>query len=52
MSYEDRIIEGFTLPKPYLVTTLDEDPVIDALVAYLEETDVLKLEHIYTWVLI
>ena len=52
MPYEDRIIEGFTLPKPYEVETIDHDPVIDALVAYLETVQTLKLDHLYDWIII
>ena len=52
MPYEDRIIEGFTLPKPYEVETIDHDPVIDALVAYLETVRTLELKHLYNWIII
>ncbi|MBR6039222.1 MAG: hypothetical protein IKP38_01910 [Clostridia bacterium] len=52
MPYQDRIIEGFTLPKPYEVETIDHDPVVDALVAYLETVRTLELEHLYNWIII
>lgn len=52
MPYEDRVIEGFQLPKPYEVETIDQNPVIDALVAYLETVQTLKLEHLYSWIII
>ena len=52
MPYQDRIIEGFTLPKPYEVETIDHDPVVDALVAYLETERTLELEHLYNWIII
>ena len=49
MPYEDRIIEGFTLPTPSVISTTGEDPIIDALVAYLETVPVLKLQHLFSW---
>lgn len=52
MPYEDRIMEGFTLPSPCLVSTTGEDPILDALVAYLETCSPLKLEHVFTWIVI
>ncbi|MBR4906029.1 MAG: hypothetical protein IKZ44_04165, partial [Clostridia bacterium] len=52
MPYEDRIIDGFTLPKPCEVETIDHDPVVDALVAYLETVRTLQLEHLFDWFII
>ena len=52
MPYEDRLIEGFTLPKPYEVETIDHDPVVDALVAYLESIQILKFDHLFDWIII
>ena len=52
LPYEDRIIEGFTLPTPQFVETTGKDPIIDALIAYLENFEVLKPEHIFSWIVI
>lgn len=52
MPYEDRIIEGFALPTPYRLSTTGENPITDALVAYLETVGKLELEPTYTWILI
>lgn len=52
MPYEDRIIEGFALPTPYQLSTTGENPITDALVAYLETVGKLELEPTYTWILI
>lgn len=52
MSYEDRIIEGFTLPTPSFIQTTGENPIIDALIAYLENFEVYKPEHIFSWIVI
>lgn len=52
MPYEDRLIEGFELPKPYIVSTTGEDPIVDALVAFLEELKEYHLTHLYTWIII
>ena len=52
MPYEDRLIEGFTLPKPCEVETIDQDPVIDALIAYLETIRTLEFDHLFDWMII
>lgn len=52
MPYEDRLIEGFSLPVPYIHSTTGENPVIDALVAYLETIGSLRLEHLYSWIVL
>ena len=52
MPYADRLIEGFELPKPYLTETTEEDPIVDALVAYLEDVKEYRLEHLFIWILI
>lgn len=50
--YEDRIIRNISLPTPYKVQTLGKNPVVDALIAYLESVGTLKLKHVYSWILI
>lgn len=52
MPYEDRLIEGFELPKPYLTETTEENAIIDALVAFLEEVKEYRPEHLFTWIMI
>jgi 2',3'-cyclic-nucleotide 2'-phosphodiesterase (5'-nucleotidase family) len=52
MTYEDRVVEGFTLPEPYALTTAGTDPIIDALAAYLEDLGELKLNHTFSWIAI
>jgi len=34
------------------VQTLGKNPVVDALIAYLESAGTLKLKHVYSWILI
>ncbi len=52
MPYEDRVIEGFALPTPSIIPTTGNDPIVDALVAYLETLDKLELKHLYSWIAI
>lgn len=52
LPYEDRVIEGITLPTPENLTTLNEDPIVDALAAYLESVGTLTLKHLYSWIVI
>ena len=52
LPYEDRVIENVTLPEPKGFEPLKDNPVADALIAYFESVGVVKLQHLYTWVLI
>lgn len=52
MPYEERVIEGFSLPSPYALKTLPGKPVINALAAYLEHVGTLTFKHLYTWIVI
>ena len=52
LPYEERVVEGFTLPSPCYISTLEENPVIDAVIAYLEQSGELKLEHIFIWIVL
>lgn len=52
MAYEDRVVEGVSLPTPWYTRTLGEDPIVDAMVAFLEEIGTLKLPHLYSWIVI
>ena len=52
MAYEDRVVEGLTLPEPWYLRTLGEDPVVDALAAFLESVGTLQLQHLYSWIVI
>ena len=52
LSYNDRVITGMTLPTPEKITTLRENPIIDAFAAYLESVGTLKLKHTFSWILI
>lgn len=52
MRYEDRIVGGFTLPVPYRIATTGNDPVRNAVTAFLEKTEILKLSHSYSWIVI
>jgi 2',3'-cyclic-nucleotide 2'-phosphodiesterase (5'-nucleotidase family) len=52
MAYEDRVVEGLTLPEPWYLRTLGEDPLVDALAAFLESVGTLHLEQLYHWIVI
>lgn len=52
MAYEDRVVEGMSLPVPWDMQTLGENPIVDALAAYLESVGTLKLEHLFSWIVI
>ena len=52
MPYEDRVIEGFYLPMHWSLNAQEKDPVVDALAAYLETLDELKLSRTYSWIVI
>ena len=52
IAFEDRIIRDITLPTPESVQTPGENPVTDALTAYLETVGTLRLKHLYSWILI
>lgn len=50
--YEERILKDITLPTPYGLSVLGDNPVIDALAAYLESVGTLKLKHLFNWIII
>lgn len=52
MRYGDRVIADFSLPRPYRIATADNNPVLQAIVAYLETVGELKLSHLYSWIVI
>ena len=52
LSLEDRVIAGITLPQPVGFESIKDNPVVNALVAYLENARTLKLKHLYRWVII
>jgi len=52
MSYEDRIVPGFQMPKPVHTDTSELYRGVDALVAYLESVGTLKLSHFFSWILL
>ncbi|MBQ1821066.1 MAG: hypothetical protein II117_05620 [Clostridia bacterium] len=52
MTYADRVVEGFTLPRPERLGSTGENAVTDALTAYLETVGELRLSHTYTWIVI
>lgn len=49
---EDRMIKDISLPKPVSVRPMGENPVVDALTAYLEQVEILNLKHEFTWLTI
>ena len=52
MKYEDRVMAEFTLPKPQRLTYADENPISDALTAYLENAGTWKPERKSTWIVL
>lgn len=52
LPYEDRVLDGFTLPTPERTQTADQNPVVNAMCAYLEKVGTLRLSHRFRWILI
>ncbi len=52
MEYKDRVLEGFTLPKPDEIAVAGENAVSDALTAYLEHIGTLKLKRTSSWLVL
>ncbi len=52
MPYDARIIADFTLPKPKRLNGIGDDPLTDAMTAFLEISKTLQLKHISTWMII
>jgi hypothetical protein len=52
MKYGDRVMADFTLPKPQRLTYADENPIADAMTAYLENAGTWKPERRSTWIVL
>ncbi len=52
LTFEDRVIAGLTLPEPLEFEPVKEAPVVNMLIAYLENVKTLKLKHLYRWIVI
>lgn len=52
MSYETRVISDFTLPTPKRLNGIGDDPLADAMTAYLETAKTLQMKHASTWLII
>lgn len=52
MKYGDRVMADFTLPKPQRLAFAGENPVSDALTAYLETFETMKPERRSTWIVL
>ena len=52
MTYEDRIIEGFTMPRPQRIMTSDVYHHIDPLIAFLEEIGEYTVTRDASWIVI
>jgi hypothetical protein len=52
LTFEDRVIADLTLPEPYEFEPVKEAPVVNMLIAYLENVKTLKLKHLYSWIVI
>ena len=52
ITYEDRIIEGFTMPRPQRIMTSDVYHHIDPLIAFLEEIGEYTVTRDASWLVI
>ncbi len=52
LPYEDRVLDGFTLPTPERTQTAEQNPVVNAICAYLEKVGSLRLSHRFRWILL